>query len=318
MSVVVERFRQALTDRRLPVPGAGYPESTITGLGRELAPLRVPPDLRELWLRVPVGALALGLKRGLHDRPFPTAFEDPAFCWWAWTSMRDRPGSMPEALLLVARDGLRHRFVELDAAGREGGRVFDWRFGAESLELRYRSVRDWVEVLTEAIADESTRRLGPGETPMWIEVDRECELRLADARLSGDAVTVDRDAREWPEWWRRASREFDDRRPVRAPEMSVSQLLWSQPPSATVAGVVSPMLPAESPARVDLVDGTAVLDVFFPAGFPGFWLLSRVQLVELEVTTDVSAWALPEGADRWERRFPPAAVATGLRLRMYG
>jgi hypothetical protein len=82
---------------------------------------------------------------------------------------------------------------------------------------------------------------------------------------------------------------FDDRRPRRPAELSISQFLWEPPDSATVAGVLKHGTLRGRPARLHLADGTGWVDVWCSAELAGLWVSEYETAVEFEVTPTVGA-----------------------------
>ncbi len=314
----LERFREAIASVGLQVPEQGYAESALSGLERELAPLRLPSELRDLWSRVEVGRIPLG--PGIDvAQPFTRWFADLSLCRWLWRAIRDRPGLMPEALLPVVMYGGVVQLVELADDASTGGRVFEWRRGVAELAPCYRSIGEWLEVMADLVADESSRVLRLSEDSRWLAVSalREGELRHECDAASAERL-VARDCGTWPQRWQAASRAFDDRRPQRPSELSVSQFLWDLPDSAMVAGVLKHTALPGKPARVHLADGTGWLDVWCSDALPGLWVTEYESAVEFEVIANVGAWPPPGVPDSEWFPYPPQATATCLRLRTFG
>lgn len=309
-----ERLRASLLEAGLRFAEEGYGASVIAGLERELAPLRLPDGLRDLWSRLPVGALGLG-PDSAAVRPFTTWFADLSVSWWLWRASRDRPGLMPEALLPVAWHGNAMHLVELAGDDAGGARVFEWRRDTAELKLMYPSVEAWLGAVADLVADESARLLQLDDEARWLMVseDRERELRRSHA-VGGVGDVVASDRATWPRRWQEASRGFDDRRPRRPRELSISEFLWEPPTTATVAGVLRRGTSGPGPARLHLADGTAWLDVWCPAELPGLWLTELEHAVEFDVTPGAGAASLLPGS----APYPPQATATSLRLRTFG
>jgi hypothetical protein len=311
-------FREAIATVGLSVPEQGYAESALSGLERELAPLRLPSELRDLWAGIDVGRIAFG--PGMEvARPFTTWFADLSLCWWLWRAIRDRPGLMPEALLPVVWYGGIVQLVELADDASTGGRVFEWRRGARELETCYPSIGAWLEVMADLVADDSAQVLQLGADARWLAVsdERERELRRERAASPADRL-VAREPATWPRHWQAVSRAFDDRRPRRPRELSVSEFLWDLPDSATVAGVLKHGAGRGEPARLQMADGTGWLDVWCPAELAGLWLTEYETSVEFEVTPHVGAWPPSGVADTDRASYPPQATATCVRLRTFG
>ena len=133
----VERFREAIVASGIQGSASGYPESVLRGLEHELAPLRLPARLRDLWVRVNVGSLPIG--PGIEvAAPFTPWFADVSVSWWLWRASRDRAGLLPEVLLPVVSYGRVTQAAELSDDSPSGGRVFEWRRGGSGhLELVY-------------------------------------------------------------------------------------------------------------------------------------------------------------------------------------
>jgi hypothetical protein len=315
----VDRLREALVAAGLSVPEHGYADSVLSGLEQELAPLRLPAELRELWARLQVGAVPLGPRNPIVAA-FTTWFADLSLCWWLWRAIRDRPGLMPEVLLPVVWYGGVMQLVELADDASDGGRIFEWRRGAGELEPCYPSIGTWLGVLADLVADDAARLKRTGVYPLWLDVseERERELRLDRFVPDTDALVAS-DPTTWAQHWRAVSRAFDDRRPRRQTELSISEFVWDPPGAATVAGLLRWGTVRPGPARLQLADGTGWLDVWCPAELPGLWLTEHEKAVELDVTADVSAWPPSDVSNpEWPRPYPPQATATSLRLRTFG
>jgi hypothetical protein len=314
----LERFREAIVAVGLSVPEHGYAESALSEFEQELAPLRLPSELRDLWARMEVGRIAFGPGMDVA-RPFTTWFADLSLSWWLWRAIRDRRGLMPEALLPVVWYGGVMQLVELADDASSGGRVFEWRRGVGELESCYPSVGALLEVMADLVADDSARVLQLGADARWLAVsdERERELRRERDASSADRL-VARDSATWPRRWQAVSRAFDGRRPRRPSELSISEFLWDSPDSATVAGVLKHGTVRGEPARLHMADGTGWLDVWCPAELAGLWVTEYETAVEFEVTPHIGAWP-PSGVTDTDRTsYPPQATATCLRLRTFG
>ncbi len=288
----LERLRESLVNAGLKVPASGYAETVLRELESELAPLRLPAELRALYRRVAVGSVPFG-PDGEVAAPFTPWFADVALSWWLWRASRDRPGLMPEALFPVVWCGAVTQLVELS----DGGRVYEWRRATGELEACHASVAEWLDALARLVADRSARLFTLREDVHWLEVSTEREREL---RSASDTVRAG-DPANWPERWRTASAAFDDRRPRRHRELSISELLWERPAAATVSGLVWSGAARRGPARLRLLDGTGWLEVCCPAGLPGLWTVEHETAVELDVTF-----------------AGEQATATALRLRTFG
>jgi hypothetical protein len=115
----VERLREAIVAAGIQGSASGYPESVLRGLEQELAPLRLPARLRDLWVRVNVGGLPIA--PGIEvAAPFTTWFADVSVSWWLWRSSRDRAGLFPEVLLPIVSYGRVMQVAELTDGSPSG------------------------------------------------------------------------------------------------------------------------------------------------------------------------------------------------------
>lgn len=232
-----------------------------------IAPLRLPPQLRAFWQRIDPATLKV--------LAFPQPI-GPAFAYDTWKQHREEfPGLASAALILVGCESWNCMSVELDSPLGEGGALFEWRLDGSDFYLRYHQLSDWLDHITALLREGAyERREGVGRRVLYVR-DPEAGMALAAPRRPlppharyGDASSIARSPRHWPDRWQRLSGiQPDDLKPHGATH-TVAELLASNPETrldATIAGRVVDLGSFGSTTRARVSDGTAEIAINCPA-----------------------------------------------------
>ena len=318
MDRVIERARLALQSGGLPEPGPPADADLLQAVGDAISPLRLPPDLRRLHEILDPARL------GVAAHPAGASLR---FALDTWLQHRDGyPGMVPEVLFPLCYESWSFLFVELDTGEQSGGRVFGWMYGGSHHTLRFATVRDWLDVLAEALEQGAFTRTGTAA-----RVDQSVYEHLAAQRMGARTLVVSEAEEGWPEHWH--ARSADPDADARGTTHTIRELLDSSPAEATVAGAFSRVLHIPNVGeRIALVDGSGVLDLWCPSDLARFPALATADYMEFDVTTRLSAgdWRPPprpvaprsRGHSRnYPRityvdelhRTPPQAIAQAIR-----
>jgi hypothetical protein len=331
---------EALKSLGAALSGAGVPlwqaPDTLEGLSEleaELAPMRLPEEVREFWQQVDV--------RTLRASPYP-GFSTPDFALTSWRTARaEFSAFQPLAVVQVGYESHACMSAELDLDGIEGGALFEWFVSDASggFERRFNSMADWVSHVAALIDDRRFLRRERADGP-WLlvphpddyENDRAAHTPPAHPRY-GDTLRIGGDILDWPEHWRRANGVRPENLVLRGATHTVAELLASPPETelrATVAARVVDLAGlGGASTRVRVEDATGRMDVACPGNTSLLGPRMRVWY-EFDVIVTPGSRTLPadpeaagEGlADAVERltaklmaRYggPPAATAEAIR-----
>lgn len=207
----IDGLLEAYAAAGVEVAGGASPDqmAAIDEIGREVAPRRVPADVRRVWERLDVEAV---FSKWLYPQ-----LTDPAF---ALQSRRDDVSQAdaeegeplhPDGLLLVGYESWACMSVELELDGAtSGGALFEWRLDSPAFIPRYDSIGAWIERLTALIVAGDFDR--QSETHLLVaDPDTERPLdelgRVLDTApwLAGATLVSewdeDQDAVPWPSHW---------------------------------------------------------------------------------------------------------------------
>lgn len=257
--------------------GAGLPrirparrgiDRVLADIQREIAPLRLPEELVRFWQLVDPATITVA------PYPHPTTADFALHCW---KSHRDElPGATPRLLFPVAYESHGFLLVELDD-GRGGGAVLEWAYCGSPFRVRFAALSGYVNLLATMIELGEFARHRT-ETHAWVEFDPERRWEDAQAvRLTsvqplpqlGLTREIDEDVRQWPEHWLASSGLTGEARTPRGATTTVAQLLRGAAAgtamSGTIRALVTSLAGTAEGRRIEVDDGTGVLDVWCPA-----------------------------------------------------
>lgn len=244
-------------------------DRTLGEIQREIAPLRLPDELRQFWQLVDPLTITVA------PYPHPT---DARFALDSWKSHRDEfPGMTPRLLFPVAYESHGFLFVELEDGRGHAGAILEWGYAGSPFYVRFGALRDYVDLLATMIElGELTHH--ERETHSWVEFDP--ERRWADAqtvRLAnvqplprlGSVREIDEDVRQWPEHWLASNGLTSESRVPRGATTTVAELLHGAAGGTamrgTIRATVTRLAGSGGGSRVAVDDGTGVLDLWCPA-----------------------------------------------------
>jgi hypothetical protein len=262
--VDLERALEALSDAMTAVgiPLWRPPESLddLEELEAEIAPLRLPEDVRRFWTKVDAWTLPVS--------PHPTIVS-PEAALVLWRQSRDEFRSLqPLVLLEVGYESHVCMSVELDVGAIRGGALFEWAvdhpFG---FTRRFDGIADWLGYIADLLRQGLYRRLEGNDGPVWLVPGHE-NLEAELALRPTPAVQISGDILEWPRHWQRVNGVHDEDLRLRGATHTVAEVLASPPDAelcATIAGRVIDYAGGGMGAYVRVDDGTGCLNVSCPA-----------------------------------------------------
>lgn len=298
----IDRLAAALASQgcSLPEPESGrIPWEEIE---LDIAPLRLPAELRELWERVDLARLPL------ISSPHPST---PDFALSGWRMLRDEPyASFPCGLFPWCYESHDFLFIELDGPGAFPGTIFEWAFAGSDFELRYRDLGDWLEVMLALLEQGAfERREGPMGVQLLPDLDRTGALaaELLATRdphpVYGTETRFGEEPDKWPAHWAPLAELIAADPPLQYPERSVAEVQSSRrdgPVRATVTGATSTMWAlAGDGVRVLLCDGTASIDIWCPPEVRGMGRIGGEPEHRIEI--EVEHWTEPMPPVDWQR-----------------
>lgn len=246
---------------------AWEPPATLTALEQleaELAPLRLPEQVRELWTRVDVATVRIF--------PYPH-FTTPEAALQGWWMVRDQFTALqPLALLNVGYESHACMSVELEVGDIEGGALFEWFVSEPSgFDRRYNALADWLSDVANLIVRGQYLRLGSDRGPRLLVPDPADTDAVRAARplpgthpVHGEVLHIGGDLFDWPEHWQRANGLLpEDMRP-RGATHTVAEVLASPPDSelrGTVTARVVDLGGLDGSTRIRVDDGSGSLDI---------------------------------------------------------
>jgi hypothetical protein len=293
----------------IPDPSPPTDLGDLEALEAEIAPMRIPADVRRFWERVDASTLRIEPYPGLHG---------PDFALTAWRMSRDEfTSAQPLALVQIAYTSQMCMSAELDVGDLAGGALFEWDVVDGPFIRRYNGIAEWLHYLERLIAVGNMRRRDTERGPFlhvpdpdrWAE---ERETRPVPERhpFHGEKTSVGRDILEWPEHWQRAAGLRPEHLALRGATHSIAELLATpseQRVRATIVAQVVDLAGGGTWARVRADDGTGRLDVFCPEGTTllgprsGDWF-------EFDVVVDAGARILPPDPDAAAARAEAAGA----------
>ena len=232
---------------------------------------------------------------------------------------RDEGGTpWPRLLFPVGIDGWAHMLVELDDGSGAAGALIEGAFANFRYDVRFPSLLSFLDLWATMIEFEEFRH-HDGEHGPWVEFDPDHRWEDAQAvRLSaaqplprlGNAREIqDDDPRQWPSHWLAANGLTSESGTAQGATTTVAGLLRDaasgQPARGTIRGTVTGLVMSGGGHRVDVHDGTGVLDVWCPNA-----VCSYGPVIDRELEFDVTVRANPTARPDWG---PEQREATAIR-----
>ena len=179
-------------DFRMPRP----PESTrdIDDLAAEIAPLRLPDEIRRFWELVDTSTL-------VADRP--PKLDGPRYALHSWKTHHS-PG-FPEVLLPIGHESWSLLMVELHGPSDTlGGPLVEWAYGDQDFRYVAESLADWVAETAVAVRGqrfERSRDRDGVELALLEHIIRPPDHRPGN----GGATNIPVESSHWPGRWRNPS-----------------------------------------------------------------------------------------------------------------
>lgn len=285
-----------------PVRPPSDPGPLLAGISAviddELAPFRLPAQLRRFWSRVDPRSLVVA------PVPEPVA---PAFALDTWRHLRDdTPGTAPGLLLPVCRAGEDLLLVELDGPGGPGGACFT-RAGADApFVLEHADLAAYLDLFATMVeTGQVERREAYGRSFYSFDPDEAWDdarrVRLpASVAVGRYGVRREfaQDLRDWPPHWLESGGAVPaDRRPLGADStiegLTARASALRVPVRGRIHARVVGLSGSATGRRASIADASGLLDVWCPAGVCAFGpVLGRS--FEFEVTVQ----PVPEAARR--------------------
>jgi hypothetical protein len=296
----IDRLVAAFRGAQLPpVRPPADPGPVLAAVALEIAPLRLPEQLRTFWRRVDARTLAAA-----PTDPPATA---PAAALDTWRRQRAAfPGTTPRLLLPVCSERGRALFVELDRPDGPGGACFGREAGDAPFELRHRDLAGYLDLhatLVEAGRFGGDRYgLHPQE---WDDARRVRLPASAEVAPYGRRRTFEGDVARWPAHWLPwEGPAAGDRDPLGADAtiegLTARASATRRPVSGRIHARVVGLATSAAGRRASVADASGVLDVWCPAEVCVFGpVLDRS--FEFEVTVQ------PDGRDQRARPRGPGA-----------
>jgi hypothetical protein len=248
----------ALTAAGIPLWRAPESLDDLAELEAEIAPLRLPGDVRRFWTQVDARTL-----RVLPPQ-WVTAPEDALLFWRL--SRDEFRGTQPLALLGVGNEGHSFMSVELDVGAVPGGAVFEWAVDdADGFTRRFDGIGDWLAYIADLVGRGFYQRVDQNDGPVWLVPGH--EHYEAERALRPKAAHIGDDILDWPEHWQRVNGVRDEDLRLRGATHTIAQVLASAPDAelrATIAGRVIDYAGGGMGAYVRVDDGTGSLNVSCP------------------------------------------------------
>jgi hypothetical protein len=224
----IDALVAALAARGFPAPEQPASDADLRALEAEIAPMRVPADVRRWWERVD--------DETLPDLAFP-ALIGPREALDAWREVkRDFRSSQPLALVLVGYASWNCLSVELDTPDVPGGAVFRYGYDGGDFLLVDRCFADWVARFAAAVA------AGHDEDA----IEDALEAHVLEER--------EHPLYAWPKHWQRAAGlRPEDLEPPRGATTTLRDLLKTDPAAPATATLVARL-------EIDRVDGDGESD----------------------------------------------------------
>jgi len=273
MRVVDDRLAQlqtALTGLGFPALTTPADASVLDEIAAAVAPFRLPADVWRLWELLDPRSLPPNFN-GIPGGPWPHLTE-PRFALDTWLLHQGMSGPrVPRVLFPLCYTSWVLLSVELEGPDGAGGDIFYWSLDGDRFELRFRSVRDWldafVRLIDEGAYDHRDKQISFDSD----RFDELAALRLAELPphpIYGRTTTFSDDPREWPDHWLAAvGYSHADWQP-RGATHTIAEFRAAHATGtarATIQADVGWFRDSEAGRLVTVSDDTGELSVFCPA-----------------------------------------------------
>ncbi|RKQ90385.1 hypothetical protein C8N24_0187 [Solirubrobacter pauli] len=176
-------------------------------LEAEIAPMRLPDQVRRLWTLVDAASLRV------HTWP---RIIPPSVALVNWRQTRDDfEGRVPLVLVDVGYENLQTMSIELDVDELPGGALFEWDVSGDEFTRRFNQLADWIDyvalLIRRGIFNRADRGDGPVlEVPGYPLHEAEIAMRTVPGEhpVHGRALDVDTDSSSWPVHWQRVNQRL--------------------------------------------------------------------------------------------------------------
>jgi hypothetical protein len=267
----VDRLVAAFRAAGLPaVRPPSDPGPTLAWIASEIAPLRLPDQLRRFWTRVDPRSLAVA--------PVPEPVT-PAFALDTWRRYRDEsPGTTPRLLLPVCCAGDGVLLVELDGPSAAGGACFTRADAGLPFVLEHVDLAAWVDLFATMVETgqvERTEAYGRS----WYRFDPDGAWDDARRVRLPSPVPVGpygvrrefaEDLREWPRHWvESGGATMADHDPLGADStiegLTARASATRRPVQGRIHARVVGVRGSATGRRASVADATGMLEVWCPA-----------------------------------------------------
>ena len=245
-------------------------DRVLAEIHREIAPLRLPDEIERFWRSVDPSAI--------HPAPWPQPCSAGAALGF-WKMCRDEAGTpWPRLLFPVGIDGWAHMLVELEDESGQGGALIEGAFANFKYDVRFPNLLSYLDLWATMIEFEEFRRQEiDGQSVVLFDPDERWAdaqaVRLSAAqplpRLGNTREIQDDGPQRWPSHWLAANGLASESRTPRGSTTTVAGLLrdaaTGQTATGTIRGTVTGLVMSGEGRRVDIDDGTGVLDLWCPA-----------------------------------------------------
>ena len=184
----------ALSELNFCMPRPSDSTRDIDDLATEIAPLRLPEEIRRFWQLVDTSTV-------VADRP--PKLDGPRYALHSWKTHHS-PG-FPEVLLPIGHESWSLLMVELHGPSDTlGGPLFEWAYGDQDFRYVAESLSDWVVGIAVALRAQHFER----------SRDRDgVELALLEHTsrppdrhpVYGGVANIPMEPSQWPDRWRNPS-----------------------------------------------------------------------------------------------------------------
>ena len=273
-------------------------DAVLEEIRAEILPLRMPAELERFWRLVDPNSITLA------PYPHPTT---AAFALQTWRMHRDEaPGMTPRALFPFAYESHGFLFVELADGLGHGDVVIEWCYAGSPFFVRFPKLSAYVDLLAEMI-ERGELAHHEGDAHPWTEFDpadrwrgEQLDRLEALGPLPGPGLIreIDEDVRAWPEHWLLSNELTVEARTPRGATTTVAALLRTaaggEAPSGTIRAAVARLVGSSEGRRIEVDDGTGVLDIWCPIGVCAYG-----PVIGREFEFDVVLRPAPPAAPDW-------------------
>jgi hypothetical protein len=292
LDAALDRLDEAL--RSAGLAGLEPPSdlAAVAEVADAVTPYSLPAQLRRLWERVDpesIGPITFPKIGG------PTAVLEHLRVLEEIGA--PLPLALPPIFVPIDYASQCYGVVELESEWSEGGTILEWDL--DGIALAFRSVRDWIEVVAELVAEGSFER-GDG----YVALDHRAEQEKRRARLDastpdpvyGDLRAIPSELQLWPPHWLAACGvDLRDREPLGATH-SIAALVsaaGTAPVKGRIHAEVIRLVGSGAGALVLVDDRSGQLDIWCPAGTSPWGPVHR-QRFEFELAIEDPVGAPPD------------------------